>query len=210
MDLIGRRALLAAGLGASLLLLPSEAGAVLLPPPKEPPPRARPLGRIWPAERRPSARPGETKALGFWVRPYGDVNDGVFRYWRASCWFPIPSTELSIGALPAAGPVLVEVSLDIPAESQLLTWRRINHKGAQWWRATLKSDGRLNNGRCAAGGIADTGVGCPPGGVCKIGVSIACELTDGGITPPGQPRPRVPRRSTQFRFTLTILAAAPI
>ena len=105
--------------------------------------------------------------------------------------------------------MLVSIDLPIPADAQLLTWQKIKHKGVDWWRPTLKSDGRLNNGTCTLGAVPTTGAGVPPGGIAKIGVSIACEIVENPTLPPGALPQRTPKRRTQLRFVLTIAATAP-
>lgn len=197
--LFGRRALLAAGLAAPLVAVPAGVGAALSIPRQAGPPRPKPLGTIRLADRRPTGSPGEAALLTFWVRPAGNVDDAVFRYWRDSCWFPIPRTEVPLGPLAASGAVEVPIEIGIPAEAQLLTWRRITFRGQPWWRATLRSDGTLRNGRCVPVGVPDTGPATAPGGVARIGVAIACEIVDRGPS----------RRRSQFRFVLTIAAPAP-
>ena len=211
MGLIGRRALIGAGLAAlaaPIAFQPTGADAVLFLPTPAPVERVKPLGQIWLADRKPTVQPGETLQLGVWIRPAGNVDDAVFRYWRDSCWFPVANTEVDLGPLAAAGAVLTTINLAGPSPSQI-QWKKIKHKGADWWRATVQSDGRLNNGHCIGGVIPDTGVGVPPGGTAKIGVSISCEVYEGPQIVPGTPQPRVQRRRSQFRFVLTIAATAP-
>jgi hypothetical protein len=120
--MLTRRALLAAGFVAPLVV-PGQAFAALKMPRKEPPARVQPLGRWAMTTRKLEVVQDGTGAVTVDVplqfRPAIDVETPIQRWWRISAQLPIPVTELPIELAMVSGIWTdVPITLTIPASTK--------------------------------------------------------------------------------------------